>query len=168
MKGFWHPLKDSAVILGSRHIVSLQNQRQHEKPMCHADRTAATLVGVISRLPFWPGIYFLELSLFYVTTFTMVRYRLFFVQNAFNGAKADSNHAGVFLAHSSAYYRLIFNHHLFDLLAPLLWNCLYVDDLMKKMNFCAILILDWSTMYLIEPARKNPGETLKNLLLVRD
>ena len=44
MKGFWHPLKDPAVILGSRHIVSLQNKKQHEKPMCHTDQTVATLL----------------------------------------------------------------------------------------------------------------------------
>ena len=76
----------------------------------------------------------------------MVRYRFFspfqglFSQDAFKPIQIMPE----FSWRIQALTRLIFNstsqHHCFGI----------VDDLMIKMNFCAILILDWATMYLIE------------------
>ena len=50
MKGFWHPLKDPAVIFRLSCIVTLQNQKQHEKLMCHTNWTTATLAGYRAEL----------------------------------------------------------------------------------------------------------------------
>ena len=98
----------------------------------------------------------------------MVRYRFFspfqglFSQDAFKPIQIMPE----FSWRIQALTRLIFNHHLFDLPASLLWNCRRSNDKNELLHY-TYSGLGYNVLYnVLDQVRKK--ESWRNLLLVRD